>query len=258
MGLVLAFGMLLPSGETLPTARGAGWAVAAGTGGVMGLCCLYLALSRGTMGLVAPLTALVAATVPAILGLAAGEPAGPMLLAGTLVALTAVVVIALPDRRIGTPTVPTFHGSRTAEWALIVIAGLGFAGFFLGADRAHAEGSGTFWTLLLVRIAAVLVACAGTGALLALRRTARPRLPRALVPLALLTATGDTLGNLFYILAVAQGTLSVTVVLASLYPVSTAVLARVVLHERLSAVRLVGVGLAIAGVVLVSLGALGT
>jgi drug/metabolite transporter (DMT)-like permease len=78
---------------------------------------------------------------------------------------------------------------------------------------------------------------------------------KVLLPLALLSAVGDTGGNLFYILARSEGTLSATVVIASLYPVSTTILARLTLGERLSRVRIVGVALAILGVALIGLGA---
>ncbi len=82
------------------------------------------------------------------------------------------------------------------------------------------------------------------------------RVPRIAVSLGLLTALGDTGGSFCYIVANALGTLSSTVVLASLAPVGTVLLARAMLHERLSPLRLVGVGLAVTGAALISLGAL--
>jgi drug/metabolite transporter (DMT)-like permease len=80
--------------------------------------------------------------------------------------------------------------------------------------------------------------------------------PRLLLPLGALGGFTDTSGTLLYVGATTFGSLSMTVVLVSLYPVATAILARVVLHERLSRVRLMGVGLAILGVMLIGLGAL--
>jgi drug/metabolite transporter (DMT)-like permease len=77
------------------------------------------------------------------------------------------------------------------------------------------------------------------------------------VGLTFLTGLGDTGGNLFYIIATSVGTLSVTVVLASLYPVSTALWARVVLRERLTRPQLAGVALAVLGALLISAGSLG-
>ena len=106
----------------------------------LGLALFYLALSRGTMGLVAPLTALLAAAIPAAVGLLGGDDAGLLDIAGMVAALVAVVLISLPDRRLGTPVLPTFHGSRVREWLLIVGASLCFAGFFLGVDASHDAG----------------------------------------------------------------------------------------------------------------------
>ncbi len=72
--------------------------------------------------------------------------------------------------------------------------------------------------------------------------------------LVVASAIGDTCGNLFFVLSRSETTLAVSVVLSSLYPVSTAVLARFVLGERLSRIALIGVGLAIGGVVLIGYG----
>ncbi len=264
-GAVLTVTVVIVSAEAIPATAPLAWAGAAGTGGLVGLACLYLALSRGTMGLVAPLTALIAAALPALVGLAAGEPAPPLLLAGIVVAISAVVVTSLPERELLVPSGPVAAGSaatslvgaRGQEWLLICLSGLGFAAFYLGVDRAHAAGGGVWWTLAGVRLTALTVAIVATLVLLAARRAPAMIVTRAVLPLALLAAVGDTGGNLFYILARSEGTLSVTVVIASLYPVSTTILARVVLRERLSHLRIGGVALAILGVALIGLGASG-
>ena len=70
----------------------------------------------------------------------------------------------------------------------------------------------------------------------------------------MVSAVGDTGGNLFFVLSRSETTLAISVVLSSLYPVSTAILARVVLHERLSRAALVGVALAVCGVVFIGIG----
>jgi drug/metabolite transporter (DMT)-like permease len=229
------------------------------------------------MGLVAPMTALIAASVPAVLGLLGGDPVGPVLAAGMVIALGSVVVIsspergadptsgagadpaggAAPDPAAGAGSDATAARTLATDWLLVIASGLGFAAFFLCVDRAHDEGSGTYFALLGVRVASSSVAILGAVLLVGSGRAQRPRASRALLPFATLTALGDTGGNVFYILANAAGTLSTTVVLASLYPVSTALLARAVLGERLSRRRQLGVLLAVAGVVLISAGSLG-
>jgi drug/metabolite transporter (DMT)-like permease len=253
---VLALGLLVVSGEPMAGPDALLWGAAAGVSGSVGLGAFYLALSRGTMGLVAPLTALVAAAVPAVIGIAGGDRTGSFVLAGMGLALAAVVLIAIPDRRLGSPTLPTYHGSRTREWLLIVVGGLGFSGFFLCIDASHAAGGAVWWPLVMVKLAgatsvgAVIVALAASG------RAPVPRSGRAAVLMGGLAGLGDLGGNLFFVLASDVGELAVVVVISSLYPVSTALLARTVLHERLGRLRLAGVALAIAGVVLIGLGSL--
>lgn len=260
-GLLFAASLLPFAAEATASLEAFGWSLAAGTAGVLGVGCLYLALSAGTMGLVAPLTGLIAAAIPALVGIVAGDPVGPLLLLGMGAALAAVVVISLPDRTLRAapagPAATPRSGASAREWALILGAGLGFAGFYLLVDLAHGAGSGTVSTLVGVRLAsttlalALLLGPALTGQAVGFRAS------RRVVGLAALAGLGDTGGNLLYIVANGLGSLSVTVVLASLYPVSTAILARIVLGERLSRTRLAGVGLAVLGATLISAGSLG-
>lgn len=208
------------------------------------------------MGLVAPLTALIAAIIPALVGLARGEQAGPLILAGMAAALAAVVVISLPDRRLGAPVLPTYHGSRLREWLLVIGAGLGFAGFFLFVDASHEAGGDVWWPLLSVKVMGFGGVAAVGLALLLVGRTGALILGRAALLVGIVAGFGDLGGNLFFVLASDSGDLAVVVVLSSLYPVTTALLARLFLHERLGPVRAFGVGLAVAGVALIGLGSL--
>jgi drug/metabolite transporter (DMT)-like permease len=258
-GLVASSGLLLVGGERMPGSEALVWAAAAGVSGSVGLGAFYLALSRGTMGLVAPLTALIAAAVPALVGILGGDQAGPLVLAGMGSALAAVVLIAMPDRTPGTPALPTFHGSRLREWLLIVVGGLGFAGFFLFIDASHAAGGDVWWPLVMVKVAGTLsvgLVCAGLVAFGRSPLGHGRRIGRAALLMGVLAGFGDLGGNLFFVLASDVGELAVVVVISSLYPVSTAILARVFLHERLGPLRTTGVALAVGGVVLIGLGSL--
>lgn len=260
--------LLLASGEPMPAASAVAWGAAAGVCGVVGLGAFYLALSRGTMGLIAPLAALIGAAVPAMVAIAAGAEVSGLRLAGIVVALLAVVLISLPGRE------PTAHDRRAlrigiADLPLVVLSGLGFAGFYLSLDRAAAAGGETWWPILLVRgvgLALVLAAAAvvlarGSGTLrhraavvLGVPRLRAFALPMvAVVPLFLLAGAGDLGGNVFFLLANAADTLPVAVVLSSLYPVVTVVLAGIFLHERLRPLQLAGIALAVAGVGLIGL-----
>jgi drug/metabolite transporter (DMT)-like permease len=253
-GLAVALGLLAVAAEPMPGAAALVEATLAGVAGALGLLAFYLALSRGTMGLVAPLTALIAASVPAVIGIASGGSTDPAVLSGMLVALVAVVLITLPERRAEGPSIPMFQGSRARELGLVVVAGLSFATFFLLVDRSHESGGEIWWPLLMTKVG-------GTASitLVALALAAGKRMPaahhlRASVGVAVLAGLGDLGGNLFFVMASDVGELASVVVLSSLYPVATTILAWRFLHERLGRVRLTGVALAIAGVVLIGLG----
>jgi drug/metabolite transporter (DMT)-like permease len=254
VGLAIAALLLLVAAEVAPPPEALAWAAVAGTSGALGLVCFYLALSRGTMGLVAPLTALIGASVPAAVGLAAGGSTPPVVLAGLVSALVAVVLITLPDRRLGAPAIATFHGSRMRELGIVVAAGLGFAGFFLSVDRSHEAGGDVWWPLLVVKLGGAATMTVVALALLLARRMPQARSLRAAILVAGVSGIGDLGGNLFFVMASDVGELAVVVVLASLYPVTTALLAAIVLHERLRGARLGGVALAIASVVLIGAG----
>jgi drug/metabolite transporter (DMT)-like permease len=222
------------------------------------------------MGLIAPLTALIGAGVPAAVGMIAGESVSTFSLVGIVVALIAVVLISLPSA-------PSDAGERRAlridvsDLPLVVVAGLGFAGFFLLLDRAVAAGGSIWWSLVFVRVAGlamVLVAVAvviGRASGPSVRARAAhvlgtPRLRlvpygmAGVIPLFALAGAGDFGGNAFFVLANEQDSLPVAVVLSSLYPVVTTALAVMFLHERLRPIQLVGVVLAIVGVTLISAG----
>jgi drug/metabolite transporter (DMT)-like permease len=258
-GMVLVIGLFAASGETITGTGGLSWAALAGVLGMVSLGCLFLALTRSPMGLVVPLTALLGAAIPAVVGVVSGEPLSALTGLGMVVALAAVVVVSMPGRA------PTIRGQRSdrktpLDWALILGAGGAAAGWYLATDRAHDEGLGTASTLLVVRvvsIAAIGAAFAWSWGRARVRRAAGPRITRRLVGIGLLASLADTSGTVSYLAATAIGTLSVTVVLISLHPVATAILARVVLKERLSRVRQAGVALAVVGASLIGLGSIG-
>jgi uncharacterized membrane protein len=254
VGLLLSLVLLTLSAEARPGAEALGWSAVAGVSGASGLFAFYLALSRGAMGLVAPLTALIAAAIPAMVGLVRGDGATVLVLVGMVMALVAVVVISLPGRSVGAAGLPQGRGARLREWLLIILAGLGFAGFFLAIDASHHAGGAVWWPLFAVKVGGTGVALSVVIVLLVLRRAPPLRIGLAALMMAALSGVGDLGGNLFFVMASDIGDLAVVVVLSSLYPVGTAIMARVFLHERLGRVRLAGVGLAIGAVALIGFG----
>lgn len=267
IGLAITLGILLSSGESMPSAQALLWASAAGLSGVVGLGAFYLALSRGTMGLIAPLAALIGAALPAFVSIWGGEELGPARLAGIGLALTAVVLISLP----GGEKSEVERRARTIDLRdlpLVLVSGLGFAGFYLFLDATAAAGGGTWWSLVAVRVVGLVVVLATIGALLARAREAklRSRVERLLgferlrasgvgllsvTPLLLLAGLGDLGGNAFFLFANALDALPVAVVLSSLYPIVTTVLAAIFLHERLRVLQLLGIAMAVLAVILI-------
>jgi drug/metabolite transporter (DMT)-like permease len=238
-------------------------ALLAGISGVVGLWFFYFALARGTMGVIAPIAALVGAGVPVLVAVLEGEQLSTGRIVGVGMALVAVVLISLPGRPADAAARRSLR-TDLADLPYAVISGLGFAGFFIFVDRASSDTS-TWWPLTFVRLAGLaLVLVAIVVAILrarepGLRGRVRTTLGidrlreggrgyGALVPLLVLTGLGDVGGNVFFLLASHSDALSVAVVLASLYPVVTTVLAALFLHERLSRVQILGVLLATSSV----------
>ncbi len=210
-----------------------------GACGGVGIMLLYHALSIGKMGVVSPITAVLAAALPVIVGMMRGDRLSAWQLLGIGVALAAVVLISLstePDGRFEFSTA----GVREA-----IAAGLALGGFYIFLALAG-KGSGLY-PLLFARFGSVMLLLLITGAL---RRSALPAI--ASLPIVLLAGAIDMTANVLYVLAAYTGFLSIAAVLTSLYPASTVFLARVVLGERLAGVQKIGVALALAGVALIA------
>lgn len=219
------------------------WALAIGglTGlfGVLGLVAYFHALATGPMGVTAPLAALVGAIVPVGVGLLGGERPGGFAVLGMLLGVFATVLVSLPA---GESLEITRTVRRAARWA--VVGGIAFGLFFVGLDLAP-DDSG-LWPLVGARalsvpvVALVLLAGRGVG-------------PGGW-PWRLGIASGvlDMTANTLFLLATRSGLLSITSVLASLYPAVVALLAGVVLRERLSRTQRLGVPVALASVMLLS------
>ena len=215
------------------------WSLGAGVGGAIAIASFYRALALGEMGVVAPLTGVVGAGVPIVVSFALGETVGGLQAVGIACALAAVVVVS-----IGIESRPTAW--RTLPFVLA--AGIGFAFFYVSMDRATASSGHLWLPLLMARTSAglILVAIAAATGGVSVRAVARH------LPLLVLVGLGDLGGSLFFMLANAQGPLSIAVVLSSLYPVTTALLAWLFLHERLGRPQVAAAALALAGIALIA------
>jgi drug/metabolite transporter (DMT)-like permease len=205
---------------------------AAGLAGAVGIAGFYRALSLGAMSVVAPITGLLSAAVPVLAGVGRGERPPAVALVGIAVALLAIVLVS----RDGSGRARSTEGGGQAL-ALAVGAGVAFGLFFVVIDGAG-ESAG-IWPLVAARIASV-----GLFGGLALAGVTAARVPRTAVVAALGCGVLDAAANVFYVLALGHGLLSIVSVLAALYPASTVLLARYLLGERMSPVQQAGLAFA--------------
>jgi drug/metabolite transporter (DMT)-like permease len=211
----------------------------AGLCGGIGIALLYHALSTGKMGVVSPITAVLAASLPVAIGVMRGERLWLWQAIGIAIALVAIVLISLshePDGRLEFSTT----GVKEA-----VASGIMLGGFL--TFLALAGKNGGLYPLLCARAASALFL-----AIVAL--VARKTIVPVRSTLAIILSAGaiDMSANVLYVLASYAGYLSIAAVLTSLYPASTVFLARIVLHERLAIIQKLGVAFALAGVILIA------
>jgi drug/metabolite transporter (DMT)-like permease len=218
----------------------AGWAVLfailAALGGMLGLFAYYRGMQAGAMSVVAPIAG-ISAIVPVIFGIASGDKPSALQIAGIACALAGVGLASIEHHE-GSPRVAAGVG-------LALLAAVGFGFYF---PWMHAAGKVDFWWASLVfRTTALLM----LAAIVAARRTPLKLRPRDLV-IVFAVGIGDTLGNVFFAASSSHGLVSLTSVLASLYPVVTVLLAASVLHERVARMQKAGIVLTLTGVVLIS------
>jgi drug/metabolite transporter (DMT)-like permease len=203
---------------------------AGGAFGMVGVGLLYRRLAAGPMSIVAPLTAITSAVVPALWGVAGGERLRPIGWLGLAVGLAAVLLVSLsPDEVGGGSATPSVTTTVVVE---SLLAGVGFGAMFIFLDATEA-GSAP-WPVVGARVLsssiliALLLVAAGLGR--------GPVLPvdRGVWWLIALVGVPDTASNITFLYASNQGRLAVVSVLAALYPISTVILARLVLSERMS------------------------
>ncbi|MGA5197968.1 EamA family transporter [Streptomyces exfoliatus] len=225
------------------------YAVGAGVVGPAAMLAFYKALALGPMGVVSPLGAL-GVVVPVSVGLLVGDRPGLLQFAGIAVAIVGVLLAGGPELR-GAPV------QRQAV-LLTLVAAFGFGSVMALIAEASTTITGLFLALFVQRVTNVLV---GGGALYAsVRRGGRalpeggPQVIRAALPALAFVGLADVAANGTYAIAAQQGPVTVAAVLASLYPVVTALAARGFLKERLRAIQAAGAGLALVGTVLLATG----
>ena len=217
------------------------WAIAAGAVGGFALAIFYRALASGQMGLSAPIAALMGAAIPTMVDIAVEGAPSKWSIAGFALAIAAIWLISRPE-----PQADNGLSGRPKGVAAAALAGVGFAGFFLCIHQA--SGSPT-WVAAISRIGSftsTAVAVAVTRAPLKLDRT----------PTMLGAVAGffDVSASAMFVFASQHGRLDEAVVITSLYPAVTVLLARLILKEHFTRWRLVGLLAALAAVPMIAAG----
>ncbi|MCC7076915.1 MAG: DMT family transporter [Acidimicrobiia bacterium] len=243
-GLLVAAAWLALFASGAPPGPDIAFGACAGIANVVGVAALYRGLGSGRMGVVAPVSAAVAATIPIVWGLLQGERPSLLGLCGAGIALVAVVLIA---RSAEVEDAHEHERRWVTELVLAVLAGAGFGlSFVLFAHTSEASG---FWPVLAARVAAVPL----TAAALGLGR--RAMLPeRGDRSTAVAAGLVDASVTALLLVAVRQELVTLVAPVSALYPGFTVLLARVVLRERMMPLQVAGLGVALVGLTLIAIG----
>jgi uncharacterized membrane protein len=231
---------------------GMAWGAGAGLIGGLGLIIFYAGLAAGPMSVVAPVSGLASTVLPVAVALAEGERPGAGVYAGALLCLAAIVLASAAGNNSPAPgakaTPRARHPGVGRALGYGIASGASFGLFFLLIRNAGQTGE--LWPVAAARageLAVVIIAAA------ILRRSLSPRgAGRPLLLAAVAAGAIDVVANICYVAATRAGMFGLAVVLASLYPGITVLLARVLLGERLRWAQRAGLGLAAIGIILVA------
>jgi uncharacterized membrane protein len=239
VGAVL-IAVMLPFFNGEVTGRTILFGILGGCAGVVGVLVMYSLMAIAPMNIISPVTAVLAAIVPVVVGVVLGERPSSLAWIGMVLGILAVVLVSHTTEHHP-------HGKIALKIIVLAcLAGVGFGFYFVFLARAgHNSG---LWPLMISRI---------TAALIIIPIALRSRATIVIRGRWLLWAAGagvfDATANLFFLLASRHGLLSVAGVLTSLYPAATVILAITVLHEHVSKSQRVGLAVAAASIVLITI-----
>jgi drug/metabolite transporter (DMT)-like permease len=235
-GLALMIILAANSRAPFPLPGSAIWVLAGGISGGASLAIFYRALSSGRMGLTAPVAAVLGAAIPTLFSVLTEGWPGPIRIAGFLLAAVGLWLITRAE-----------DGSAPEGIGLAMLAGIGFAGFYLCIRQAG--DAPALWVASLTRISGLLT----TGAIALAQRRFREITSAGLL-WAVVTGCVDSLGTVLFVRASQSGRLDEAVVLSSLYPAVTVLLARIFLKEHFTRWRFAGLLAALASVPMIAAG----
>ncbi len=208
----------------------------AGLCGYAGLMSLYAALSTGRMGVVSPISSLGSLIPLAYAIIIKGDQLSTILSIGVAAALLGGFLASGPEVSQGLPLKPVLLSLSAAVF-------FGFALVFM----AIGSESSALMTMTMMRTTTLII---GMGIFLKFRHMGGLGKPE--LPILIFIGVADFAANLLLGVATTKGLVSLAMVLGSLYPIATALLAYKFLHERLHKVQYVGIAFAVIGVALIS------
>ena len=229
--------LVITSAEPFPCGKIILFASLAGIIGQAGLVALYRGLAPGRMSIVAPLSAMIGALVAVIFGSWTEGAPDRLQTVGFCLALLAVWLVSRAEGK---------WQVKRDELGFSCVAGMCFGIYFIFIDLVSNQA--VFWPLTSARLASVALA-----ALIVIITRPSPRPGLRQIPLMALAGILDSAGNLFFALATRLGRMDVAVILSSLYPAVTVLLAFMLLSERLSARQWVGVVMSLFAVWLINI-----
>jgi uncharacterized membrane protein len=233
-GLFLVGTLAFATHAPFPSARSVAWVVAGGISGGASLAIFYRALSSGRMGVTAPVAAVLGAAIPTLFSIFTEGLPGRMPLLGFVFAAVGLWLITRTE-----------DGGRPEGVGLAVLSGIGFANFYLCVRQA--SDASVFWIASLTRIGGLTI----TAAIVLLGGKFRDITPAG-VRWGVLTGCIDSLGTILFVRASQTGRLDEAVVISSLYPAVTVLLARLFLQEHFTRWRFVGLLAALAAVPMIA------
>jgi drug/metabolite transporter (DMT)-like permease len=233
-GLLVVGTLAFATHAPFPPERSVAWVLAGGISGGAGLAIFYRALSSGRMGLTAPVAAVLGASIPAVFSMFTEGLPGRIPLLGFFLAATGLWLITRSE-----------DGSKPEGIGLAVLAGIGFASFYLCVRQAGNVSA--FWIAALTRTGGLLI----TGLIVLLHGKFREITPAG-VRWGVVTGCIDSLGTMLFVYASQAGRLDEAVVISSLYPAVTVLLARLFLKEHFTRWKFVGLLAALAAVPMIA------
>ena len=241
IGVIFLFTVLLFTNEPLPDTRAQIFAILAGVFGTLGLMLLYHSMTLGLMSIAAPVSALLAAVLPVLVGVFTEGLPDVLTVIGFGFALLAVWLVSQSEGGVKDIL------SHLSDLKLPLLAGIGFGFYFVLMHQATRDG-GAIWHMVFSRLGGMLLII---SYLLVTRSSWKIDLYA--IPVISLNGILDLGGNFFFILAGQAGRLDVASVLSSLFPGATVLLAWIFLKERLNRNQWIGVVCALIAIVLMTI-----